>query len=95
MNEILTDLVDELGSPVLADSVVNRIIFLISVVARDAVEDPSLAVSDTSDIDGTADELSVGDLDVCVVLTVLLLTLLARVADRRPVLQVESLGQDR
>ena len=72
-------LVDELGRPVLADSVAEGIIFLIPVIACDTVEDPSLAVSDTLHIDGTADQLSVLDADVSVELAVLLLTFLVNI----------------
>ena len=76
------DLVDELTCPVR------------SIVTSDTVEDLTLAVTDTSLIDGTAYELAVAYLDECIVLAVLLLTLGASAADLRLVLDVEVLGED-
>ena len=76
------DLVDELGRAVGA------------VVPGDPVEDLTLAVSDTLDVDGSADQLTVADLDVGVVLALLLLALLAVLADVRLERRAEVVGQD-
>ena len=66
-----------------------------TVVTCDPVENLTLAVSDSLCIDGTADELSIDDLDECVVGTVLLLTAVpASLTDGCLEAAAEGLGQD-